>query len=314
MGLFDWLKPKSEIDAPLRAKIDQAILTIDPLIKQVADYERRLAPAVRNALAYCRDIAARIPGPVMISRANFASDPLVHALFASADAIDQMFATSQCVRENFSRMALSTGQCCALLGMRLNVKQEFGAELSGEIVRADVPQRVLYFTDHTLAEPAPDESTARQRLIEAFYDSLIKTIAEHVNALRKEKLGLDQEKAIASAQLRSCKDAAAQIRRLEGLQQLLAATHDALQPDRLLETLATQLTAPENLLKISPIAFRVDHNGVIREGEGEGFMVHFAQLDTRDRRRWVVLLAYLDHADVRRALERFAQARHFLVI
>ncbi len=314
MGVFDWLKPKPGIDASLRTKIDQVVLAIEPLIKQVPGYEKRLAPAVRQALAYCADISAHIPGPVVISRAAFATDPLVHALFANSEAIDEMFATSRCVRENFPRMALSTGQCCALLGMRLNEKRGFGAELNGEIVHADVPQRVIYFTDHTLAEPAPDETAARRRLNEALFEGLAKAIADHVDDVRHECAGLDQEKAIVTAQLRAGQETAFQTRRLESLRQRLAASRDALQPQRLLETVATQLAAPESLLSLTPIELRVDRNGVIREGEGEGDELHFAQLDTRDRRRWVVLLARIDHTDVRRAMERFAEARHYLVI
>lgn len=314
MGLFDWLKPQPAIDAALQAKIDQAVTTIEPLIKQIDGYERVLAPAVHRALAHCSEIAQRIPGPFDISRAAFATDPLVHALFGSADAIDQMFATSQCVREHFTQMALDKGHCCALLGMRLHEKPGFGAQLEGEIVRADVPQRALYFTDHTLAEPGPDEPTARQRLADTLFDGLVKAIAEHVADVRAERADLDQEKAIAAARLRAGQATAVQTRRLASLQERLAATRDALQPQRLLETLAASLSAPETLLRLEPIELCVDRTGIIRSGDAAGDVLHFARLTTRDPRHWVVLLARLDHADVRCALERFETARHFIVI
>lgn len=313
MRLFDWLKPRPAIDPPLQAKIDQAVQAIDPLIKQLKGYERKLAPAVEHALTHCGDIAHRIPGPYEVSRAAFATDPLVHALFGSADAIDQMFATSQCVREHFPQMAMSTGRCCALLGMRLHEKPGFGAQLEGEIIRADVPQRALYFTDHTLAEPGPDEPTARRRLADTLFDGLVKAVAEHVADVRAERADLDQEKAIAAAKLRAGQTTAVHTRRLASLQERLAATRDALKPQRLLETLAASLSAPETLLRLEPLELCVDRTGIIRDG-GDGDVLHFAQLITRDPRRWVVLLARLDHADVRCALERFESARHFILI
>lgn len=312
MGLFDWLKPRPAIDAPLQAKIDQAALAIDPLIKQINGYARKLAPAVEHALAHCRDIAAQIPGPYEISRAAFGSDPLVHALFASADAIEQMFATSQCVREHFPQMALGTGRCCALLGMRLHEKARFGAQLEGEIVRTDVPQKTLYFSDHTLAEPAPDEAAARLRLADALFDGMIKAIAEHVEDVRAERAGLDREKAFASAQARAGHSIHG--RTIESLQERLAATCDALQPQRLLETLTAALEQPETLLRLEPIELCVDRTGIIRDGGAAGDVLRFARLTSRDPRHWVVLLASLDHTDVRRALERFETARHFIVI
>ncbi|NWG30526.1 MAG: hypothetical protein HXY29_03400 [Rhodocyclaceae bacterium] len=314
MGFFDWFKPRPTIDAALRAKIDQAAQAIDPLIRQIAGYERRLAPAVEHALAHCSDIARDIPGPYEISRAAFATDPLVHALFGSADAIDQMFATSQCVREHFAQMTLESDQCCALLGMRLHEKPGFGAQLEGEIVHADVPQRALYFTDHTLAEPAPDEAAARQRLSDALFDGLIKAIVEHVADVRAERADLDQAKAIAEARLRAGQATAVHTRRLASLQERLAATRDALQPQRLLETLTASLNAPDTLLHLEPIELCVDRTGIIRGGEAAGDVLRFARLTTRDPRHWIVLLARLDHADVRCALERFETARHFIVI
>ncbi|WP_126446222.1 hypothetical protein [Sulfuricystis multivorans] len=312
MGLFDWLKPAPPPDPAVQAHIDQAVQAIDPRIKQVAGYERKLAPAVRHALAHCVDVAARIPGPIEISRAAFGSDPLVHALFASADAIEQMFATSQCVREHFAQMIMHTDRCCALLGMRLHEKASFGTQLEGEIVRSDVPQKTLYFSDHTLAEPAPDEASARQRLADAMFDGMIKAIAEHVEGVRAERAGLDQEKAFAAAQLRAGQ--AVHGRRLAGLQERLAATADALQPQRLLETLVDSLNAPEALLRLEPIELCVDRTGIIRNDASEGDMLHFCRLISRDPRQWVVLLVQIDHAEVRRALERFETARHFIVI
>lgn len=314
MKFFDWIKPRPAIDAALRAKIDQAVLAIEPLISQITGYEHKLAPAVRHALAYCDDIAQRIPGPYRISRATFATDPLVHALFGSADAIDQMFATSQCVREHFSRLAMETGQCNALLGMRLHEKPGFGAQLEGEIVRTDVAQRAVYFTDHTLAEPAADEATTRQRLAATLFDGLVKAVAEHVGDVRAKRANLDQEKAFATAKLRAGQATAVQTRRLASLQERLAATRDALQPQRLLETLAASLSAPDALLRLEPLELCIDRTGIIRSGNAGGDRLHFARLVTRDPRRWVVLLVRLDHADVRCALERFETARHFIVI
>jgi hypothetical protein len=131
MRLFDWLKPKPEIDPALRSKIDQAVAAIDPLIKQIAGYERRLAPAVQRALAHCSDIAARIPGPVAISRAAFATDPLIHALFSCADAIDQMFATSQCVRESFARHDGANGPMLRAVGHAAQRKIRFRRRTGG---------------------------------------------------------------------------------------------------------------------------------------------------------------------------------------
>lgn len=314
MGLFNWFKTPPPIEPVLRKRIDQAATTIEPLILQVSGYDKKLAPAVRHALAYCEGIAHRIPGPFAVNRAAFVADPLVHALFGSADGIDHMLATSQCVRDHLSQMTLETGQCCALLGMRLHEKTGFGAELDGEIVRSDVAQTTLYFSDHTLAEPSPDEPSSRQRLSEVLFDGIVKGIAAHVGDVRSKHAGLAQEKAIAQARARAGLEPETHTRRLESLHARLTETADALQPKNLLETLAAALAAPEPFLHLDPVELSVDRAGIITSGGKDADTLHLVELTSRDLRRWVVILALINREDAHRALERFDTARHYMVI
>jgi len=316
MGILDWLKPTPPLDPTMQARIERAVTLVDPLIKQTGNYERKLLPAVQRASAYCDDIAARIPGPFEISRAAFATDPLVHALFGSADDIEEMLARSQCVRDRLLELTLASGPCCALLGMRHREKSGFGVELTGDMVRMDVPQKTLYFSDHTLAEPSPDLATARQRLSALLYDGLLKSFAAHVAEVRTERDDLHREQAIAHAYVRSGNDAENHTRRLESLRKQLRATADTLQPEHLLVTLAAALADPELHLRLDPVSVSVDRSGVITgTGQaGEGDTLHFAELTSRDQRRWVVILASIERDEARRALERFDTARRYIVI
>jgi hypothetical protein len=316
MGLLDWLKPSPAPDAATRALIERAATLVDPLIRQVSGHEKKLLPAVRRADGYCADIAARIPGPFEISRSAFAADPMVHALFGSADDIEAMLAKSQCVREQLHEALLLHGQCCALLGMRHREKSGFGVALQGEMVRSDVPQKTLYFSDHTLAEPSPDPEAARLRLRATLFDGLLKSFAAHVADVRAERDEIYRAEAIARARVRGGEDDLAHTRRLENLDERLRASADALQPDRLLETLAAALSDPTPYLRLDPVSIAVDRAGVITGTgtEGSGETLHFAELTARDQRRWVVILARIERDEVRRALERFESARRYIVI
>jgi hypothetical protein len=322
MGLFDWLRPATPLDADTLALVERATKEVDPMIRQVSDHARRLAPAVRHALDYCTDIAGRIPGPYEISRSAFAADPLVHALFGSAEDIELMLAKSRCVREHLPTMSLADGQCCVLLGMRHREKSGFGVALDGEVVRSDVPQKTLYFTDHTLAEPTPDLPAARERLRDVLFDGLLKGFAAHVADVRAEHESLHKDHAIAHAVVRSRSssgdDPESHTRRLAQLEDALRATADALQPERLLAMLIETLVNPEPHLHLDPVSIRVDRGGVITgRGEaaaGDGDTLHFAELTNRDQRRWVVLLARIERDEARRALERFEQAHRYIVI
>jgi hypothetical protein len=271
---------------------------------------------VRHALTHCSHIAEQIPGPVEITRAAFAADPTVHAFFGSADDIGTMLARSQCVRDHITEMSLASGQCCAILGMRHREKSGFGVGITGNVVHTDVPQRTLYFTDHTLAEPSHDLEGARRQLADTLYEGLLKGFAAHVADEREVRDGLTREHAIMNAQLRARCLPEDHTRRLETLSERLHASRDALQPERLREALIDTLSHPEPHLSLAPVTVTVDRFGIISgpdSGQG-GDTLHFMELAARDKRRWVVMLAMINQDEVREALERFELARRYIVI
>jgi hypothetical protein len=98
-----WFGSRPPPDAALRQAIDRAVEAVDPRLKAVSDYQRRLALAVAQALRHCAEVAAAIPGPVEIGPGAFATDPLVHALFAAPGDIADMLGKSREVREFLCR-------------------------------------------------------------------------------------------------------------------------------------------------------------------------------------------------------------------
>lgn len=316
MTLFDWLRPRPPLDPDLQRRVGQVVATVEPLIAQVGGHERMLAPAVRQAYEYCERIAAAIPGPFPISRAAFASDPLVHALFGSADDIESMLATSQCVREYLPTMALSDGQCCALLGMRRKVTAGFGTRLAGEVIQRDEPLKTLTFADHTLAEPSPDLETAHHRLAERMFNGLLKGFLAHVDEVREERQELRDAQAIERAMAR-CAGPEAHTRRLAELQERLRDTADALEPGRLVRTLADFLAAPEASLHLEPVQLWVDRSGILAEDENDrdhADALRFTELTTRDQRRWVAMVVKIDQQEAHAAVAHFEERRRYIVI
>lgn len=315
MGFFDWLKPSPLLDAATQARIGQAVQAVDPLIGQVSQHARILAPAVQHAWRYCETLASAIPGPFAISRSAFADNPLVHALFGSADDVDIMLATSECIREHLVEMTLNDDHCCALLGMRPKITAGFGVRISGELISRDEPQKTLTFADHTLAEPSPDLDTAHRRLTERMFEGLLKIFVAHVDSVREERQELRDAATLARAQARSS-GPEAHMRRLDELQTRLRATADTLQPDRLVHTLATHLAAPETSLQLSPLKLWVDRFGVLAEGDDHAHAdaLRFVELTTRDQRRWVVMVVKISRDEARAAFAHLEARRRYIVI
>lgn len=311
-GLVHWLGPPSAPDAVTAQAIERAVEGVDPLLKTVSGYERKLAPSVRRALEYCEELAAGIPGPVEINAGAFGSDPLVHALFAGPDGIAEMLGKSRELREFLA----DPGQCpadefFALLGMRQREKTVMGMALHGDVVQNDVPQRLLYFADHTLGELGGDHAATRQRLRAAAFDGLVRGFAHCVAELRQERQDARTAWTVERA------GGAVLGERQQLLEERQRRAVASLAPESLLQAFAEWLAAPRERLYLRPTEVTVDRMGVISNeprGEGNFSTLRFPELVGRDRRQWIVLVTRMRRQDALDALQRQDRANRYLII
>ncbi len=310
-GISQWLGSRPPPDPALRLAINRAVEAVDPRLKAVSDYEHRLAPAIGHALRYCATVAAAIPGPVEVSVRAFASDPLVHALFAAPGDIADMLGKSREVREFFA----DPGNCLqdeffGLLGMRQRHKAVAGVALSGDLVQHGVAQRLLYFADHTLGELGSGHEFTRRCLQASAFDGLTRGFANCVEELRQEhheaRTAWQIERAVAG------RDERRQV--LEERQRRAIAS---LAPESLLDAYAEWLAAPEQRLYLKPTEVTVDRMGLISPTAvtGGGYStLNFPELVARDRRQWIVLVARISRQDAQDALQRQQEANRYLLI
>ncbi len=313
MGLFSALervlRGSPVPDRALGAAIARAVEAVDPLLRTVAGYERRLAPAVGSALAHCGQVAAAIPGPLDIHAQAFAGDPVAHALFGAAADIGEMLGRSRELRDFLAEPAnCASDEFFALLGMRRREKAVSGMALNGGVLQTGVPQRLLYFADHTLGEIGGGDEDARRRIALAAFDSLARGFAACVADLRQQQL--DARTALQVERARNGRTE----RRLE-LEARQRESIASLEPGRLLDAYADWLAAPQSRVYLKPSEVRVDRMGVILpEGDTGGTLLSLPELVGRDRRQWTVLLARIRREDALEALRRREEANRYLLI
>ncbi|MDR0234526.1 MAG: hypothetical protein LBI31_06990, partial [Zoogloeaceae bacterium] len=89
MGILDWLS--SDRHAPENADVSTGtsllIQHIEPRLVALPGISRSLMPAVHEALDYCREILALIPGPFDASPEAWRRTPEVATLFATNDEV-----------------------------------------------------------------------------------------------------------------------------------------------------------------------------------------------------------------------------------
>jgi len=313
MGLFSALervlRSSPAPDRALAAAIARAVEPVDPLLKTVSAYERRLAPAVEVAWAHCEQVAAAIPGPVDIHAQAFASDPVTHALFGAAADIGEMLGRSRELRDFLAEPASGdSGDFFALLGMRRREKAVSGMALNGGVLQHGVPQRLLYFADHTLGEIGEADGDARRRIALAAFDSLARGFAACVADLRQQQL--DARTALQVERARNGRTE----RRLE-LEARQREAIASLAPGRLLDAYADWLAAPQLRVYLKPDEVRIDRMGVIlADGDAGGTPLRLPELVGRDRRQWTVLLARIRREDALEALRRRDEANRYILI
>ena len=319
-ALADLLKPVPPPDPAVAAALDRVIGMVDPLVRAAPRLERHLLGAVEHALGYCQGLVAALPGPIEINRRSFANDLLVHALFASPADIEDMLGRSQAVRDFLDRPECWASDCfCAMLAARRQQKRQFGMAQQGNIIRADVPQEIVYFSDQTLIEPCCDLATTRDRLQAKALESLLQTFNAHVDKLRRERESLRADLSVEHAwQHHNVSDEEKHTRHLVELDVQLRQNGEALMPENLIEVLADFLRHPETALSLTPVSICIDRMGIVHDAgqpDEDAQTISFPELSSRDRRQHLATLVRISREEALAAVNRSRdrQKRYILI-
>lgn len=280
----------------LHQAIERAVERVEPRLRQTSDYPARYRKAVARALEYVQELAQAIPGPVEMNPDLYGRDPFVHALFSCPEEMQRALCMSHAMHEYARRPGGPGTDAYALMGMRRQEKTAFGMEIQGDILRREVAQRVVYFTDHTLSGLAPTEEEARRLLGWNLFDGLLERVAERLAARQRVRADLLKQRDYLAAKLRRADAASRRAvqQQLNALLDDLAAATQALDLRRLAADFDDILLTPEHYLRLEHITLRLDAMGVLRADEGDGTAraLDFTILHGRDRRRWTVVMVH----------------------
>lgn len=174
--------------------IERVIDNTEPKIRLIVGYRRRLRHAVESSFEYIDALVDEIPGALHVNRRSFIEDPQVNSFFVNVEDYQRKFSRSPEVRgfieENRDREL--TDIFC-LLCMEKKEKTIYGVELQGEIMRRDVRQIGISFTDHQLLSPAPTEAEARRGLKNCLFQGLITKALERLRYFQTKRETLEEQ-------------------------------------------------------------------------------------------------------------------------
>jgi hypothetical protein len=321
---------ESEVHVAIERVVDQA----NPRLRALPGYRRKLFDAVARSLDYCGDLASRIPGPVRLDRASWSSDPLVNALFGSAERM-RWAMTTPAVRAYLKETALETADCYGLLLAMPQVRSQLGIDLRGDTLQRDVKQTVVSFVDHELVLPAADPEAVRLGAKHGILDTLVgvagKDIAEQESRIAEieERLrilrikqkalnpggrGIDFLGTDSATRVEEYDAAGRRIRELE--QDLADARQGLATLDDYLERLRALLLHPERHLGASLERVRLDRMNIVRlvgdDDPEDGEELEFLRGHRGDQAGRILLLVRFPRSEPLSEQERLKEVERYV--
>jgi hypothetical protein len=268
-----------EIDEAIERVVDQ----VNPRIRAVGGYRKKLFPVVERAVGYLGELVTQVPGPVLVDRRTWSSEPIVNALFGSVDRMRWVLSGPH-VRRYRKENPLG-GDCYAVFVAMPDIKSQLGVELVGDTLHKDVRQTAVSFMEQEVVLVHDSEEAVRRALAEDALDLLVSFATEHIleqesriseveerlrvvrlklklaetrtrgaGLMLEDKPGLLQERDAQAARLAELE------KDLEREKRGLVTLDDHL--DRLVELLAH----PETHLGLERQSVRLDRMNIVREG------------------------------------------------
>jgi hypothetical protein len=260
--------------------MEQAIeLVVDatsPRLRAISGYARRLRGPIIDALRSIDGMVDRIPGVICCRRETFIADPRVNAFFVSPDNLQQVFSRSKEIRELFGANA-DADRCYALMCMHRQERSQLGMSIEDDMLRKDVMQTSVSFTDHELVSPGLGEDDARAALKCSIFTSLVGHIRRQATDSHHRSQGLQARARALRARLNRAggSDAqhdalASELREIDAEMQALQPKVDSL-PDQFRFVLDA-LASPQDIIGIRNHSIYIDRFGIKHDRLGAPYV------------------------------------------
>lgn len=319
------------VEALVPTLVDLVAEEVEPRLKLLPDYRGKLEPAVRKTIAYLRSFAPDLQAPLPLAPERWNSDPRLNGFFATAGDITETLGRSRELREHFAAHG-ADAEAYAVLSMVREERTVFGVALEGGMLREDVAQTTVSFTEHRVVAPGATEQAARLELGTRIFRGLLELAMARIEALQAQAKDADERRAMLQIKLRRLRarredvatlvegaDAhAGEIAALEA--ELARSAADATASRSRLATLdgyiaevVAVLDRPEEQFTIEWTDVRVNRMGVrVEAGAGEPVNeFRVAELAARDFRRALALVV-CRRADLPPERAAFADAERYL--
>jgi hypothetical protein len=204
MGIFDWLRTRGENTADddyAAETLERIVQLANPRLRFARNYKKRLTRSVRSAMEYATQLIGSAAPARDASKGSWQTDPCIRAFFATAEDLGAIFSRSPDVRTWFWQNP-GAQELCAVLSMQLVERRVLGAGIEGGVLRHDVAQTTVSFTDHRVRICAASEAELRKDLERRVVDQLALTAIATAADDQLRRAALEQERALLRTRMR----------------------------------------------------------------------------------------------------------------
>lgn len=181
---------------------ERAVECTDARLRFLPGYRKRLRRPIVQAIDQVVALVDAIPSPRSTGASARSDDPVLSALFASADAMRDTFARDAALTDFLATAdGAGTEQVHALLLTERVERNILGMDLVGEQVRRDVPQVAVSFTAHRLLDPSASEAETRRQLRRRAFDHLLTLALGRIAGARTERAELMRQRDLLRRKL-----------------------------------------------------------------------------------------------------------------
>jgi hypothetical protein len=203
-ALFGQADVKDEADEQLIGDMIEMIVdTVEPRVRLRPGYQNKLKGCVRATIACLRSIGRTPLEPVLLTRANWNEDARLNAFFARADDVPAFIGRSKELRAFFDDPANEgVEEAFALLGMKKEEKTIFAPRFEDGMLKQEVAQTAVSFSEHRLVAPFATEQQTRLEVGRRIIRRLAQVALGRIIALDEKAVDLQQQKGYLGTRLR----------------------------------------------------------------------------------------------------------------
>ena len=265
-------------EADIINTLESVVDSTDSKIRLVSGYKKQLQNVILPALEFADGLVSQIPKAIEVSSRTFTTDPYVNAYFTNVRDLHSIISHNSEVMDYLSETRDST-RCCALLCMKRTEKTVMGMELSGNMLKKDVLQVAVSFSDHRIYSPAPSEPEARDGLKNCLFQGLVTNALERIMQLRLASHRLQSKHQILHSRLRRClhtiREAKPGTREIDKITRRIEATRrelvsiekkildsPLLTPRVILQQVVDVMGKPDDFVRLSKHPLRLNKMGI----------------------------------------------------